>query len=50
MSIISIRDAYVSGSYDVIKQLEDGALKLKMEINSLITKNLGYNILQVDNI
>ena len=37
----------VHGNNDVNKQLEDGALKLKNEMDSLITKNLGYDILQV---
>lgn len=46
-SLLTLDDAYVSGSNDVIKQLKDGALKLKNEMGSLITNNLGYNLLQV---
>ena len=32
---------------DVVLQLKDGALKMQNEMQSLIVKNLGYNILQV---
>ena len=32
---------------DVVLQLKDGALKMQNEMQSLIVKNLGYDILQV---
>ena len=41
-------DVNASGRNYVNKQLEKGAMKLKMEMHSLITKNLGYKHLQVN--